>query len=92
MYLHLGEETTIFQKDIVGIFDMDTSTVSVHTRRFLAAAEKSGKIVNVTYELPKSFVVCQNEKGEKIYISQLSPTTLKKRSKDKNLYQNGIII
>lgn len=44
--------------EIIGIFDMDTSTVGKHTRDFLAKAEKGGRVVNVSYELPKSFVLC----------------------------------
>ena len=83
MYLHLGEETIVKEKDIVGIFDMDRATVSVHTRRFLTQAQKDNKIVSINYELPKSFVVCENKEKERIYISQLSPSTLKKRSEKK---------
>lgn len=80
MYLHLGQDTVVKKKNIIGIFDLDTATVSKKTRDFLATAEKKGNVINVTYELPKSFVVCC-EKGEtKVYISQLSSTTLLKRT------------
>ena len=74
MYLHLGNETVIRQSDIIGIFDLDNSTVSTKTREFLANAQK-----NVSSELPKSFVVCRESDGLKIYICQLSPVTLSKR-------------
>ena len=56
MFLHLGEDTVVNSKEIIGIFDMDTSTVSKVTRDFLNKAEKNKKIVYVNYELPKSFV------------------------------------
>lgn len=80
MYLHLGQDTVVKKKNIIGIFDLDTATVSKKTRDFLTNAEKKGNVINVTYELPKSFVVC-SEKGEtKVYISQLSSTTLLKRT------------
>lgn len=58
---------------------MDTTTVSKKTRDFLNIAEKSGKVINVSYELPKSFVVCKENNEIKVYISQLSSTTLEKR-------------
>ena len=46
----------------------------------LKNAEKSGCVVNVSMELPKSFVVCLDDKGEeKFYLSQLSCSTLLKR-------------
>lgn len=57
MYLHLGEKTVVPAGEIIGIFDMDTSTVGKNTRNFLARAEKAGQVINVSYELPKSFVL-----------------------------------
>ena len=59
MYLHLGQDTVVKNDSVIGIFDMDTSTVSKPTREFLNIAEKQGRVVNVSYELPKSFVVCK---------------------------------
>ena len=88
MYLHLGQETVVKTKDIVGIFDMDTSTVSKSTREFLSKAEKAGEVVTITFELPKTFVLVnkKNKKGKTVYISQLSSTTLDKRNRSKNIY------
>lgn len=83
MFIHLGGDVTVNQKDIIGIFDLDTATVSKHTRNYLTAAEKAGDVINVTYELPKSFVVCRDESsksGRKVYISQLATSTLLKRT------------
>ncbi|MGN1081653.1 MAG: extracellular matrix regulator RemB [Acutalibacteraceae bacterium] len=82
MYLHLGQNTVILTKDIVGIFDLDNTTLMKASREYLAKAEKSGEAVTVSFELPKSFVVCVNQKGErKVYISQLSSQTLIKRAR-----------
>lgn len=83
MYIHLGQETVVNQKDIIGIFDMDTTTVSKATRDYLRRAEQSGDVVNITFELPKSFIVCRDagrESGRVIYISQISSQTLKGRA------------
>lgn len=86
MYLHLGQETVVRDQDVIGIFDLDTSTVSKHTRKFLNLAEKNKQVINVSYELPKSFVLCSNKKKKtKVYISQISSGTLKSRS---NLERN----
>lgn len=79
MYLHLGEKTVIRTEEILGIFDMDFTTVSKSTREFLSKAEKNGKVVNVSYELPKSFIVCIENKDYVVYISQISSQTLLKR-------------
>lgn len=75
MYIYLGGDTVISTKDIIGIFDMDTSTVNKATRDYLSIAEKNKKIIYVNYELPKSFVVCR----DKIYVCPLNTATLLKR-------------
>lgn len=80
MYLHLGNNTIVRKEDIIGIFDLDKSTVSYKTRDFLAQAEKEGRIVNVSAELPKSFVICRENGEIRIYICQLAPVTLIRRA------------
>ena len=77
MYLYLGGETVINTKEIIGIFDMDTSTVNKATRDYLNLAEKNKKIVYVNYDLPKSFVVT----NDKIFVCPLNTSTLYKRAK-----------
>ncbi|MCI9145869.1 MAG: DUF370 domain-containing protein [Eubacterium sp.] len=77
MYIYLGGDIAISTKDIIGIFDMDTSTVNKATRDYLSKAEKDKKVVYVNYELPKSFIVCR----DKIYVCPLNTATLLKRSK-----------
>lgn len=57
MYLHLGQETVVRERDIIGIFDLDNTTVSRHTRKTLNEAEKAGRVINVTDDLPKTFVI-----------------------------------
>lgn len=81
MYVHLGVDSVVKEDDIIGIFDLDSTTVSKHTRKFLNEAEKQKKVVNVSFELPKSFVLCGEKKNTLVYISQLSSSTLYKRSK-----------
>lgn len=76
MYLHLGQDTVITTETVIGIFDMDECTVSKKTRDYLTAAEKRGRVVNVSFELPKSFVVCEKNGKITVYISQLSSKTL----------------
>ncbi len=77
MYLHLGQNTVVRTNEIVGIFDLDTTTVSAKTRAFLTTAQRAGKVISVSPELPKSFILCANGN---VYISQLSPATLLSRT------------
>ncbi len=84
MYLHLGGNTVVNTKNIIGIFDLDTVTVTKLGREFINKASKKGRVINVTYELPKSFILVKEKSEERIYISQLSPQTLGLRA-EKNI-------
>jgi hypothetical protein len=83
MYIHLGENTLVKSKDIIGIFDLDNATVMKSTRNYLKKATSENRIINVSYELPKSFTVTAENKYT-VYISLLSPQTLYGRIKNKN--------
>ena len=83
MYIHLGQDIAVLRKDIIGIFDLDTSTNSKRTRDYLTAAQLAGDVISITNELPKTFIVCrcpQRKSGKIIYLSQISSATLLKRS------------
>ena len=81
-YLHLGKDTSIEIANIVGIFDLDTSTVSPHTKKFLSECEKENRKVNVSYELPKSYILYDFSGEYSIYLSPLNTATLMKRMSD----------
>ena len=86
MYINIGNDMAVRESALIGIFDMDNTTVSKNTRDFLAEAQTSGKVFNVSSELPKTFVVCRDAQGnETVYISQISAATLRGRVK------NGLI-
>ena len=77
MFLHIGEDVTIYKSDIVGIFDMEKTTTTKETRNYLNGIEK--EIIYVSEEDPKSFIVVNDEGSEKINISPISVATLKER-------------
>ena len=81
MFLHLGENTVITTNEIIGIFDMDNTTVSKITRDYLSSMQKNKRIVDVSFDLPKSFILCKNKETGKdtVYISPISTQTLLKR-------------
>lgn len=75
VYLHIGNNYSVNVRDIIGIFDMDNTTVTGTTKKLLDKAEREKKLFLATYELPKTFIIT----SKKIYISQLSASTLRKR-------------
>ena len=69
MYLHLGQDTIIPFSSIIGIFDLEITSQSKITRDFLANEEKAKHVINVSEELPRSFVVCRERQKTRVYIS-----------------------
>lgn len=75
MYLNLGQ-TVIPIAEIVGIFDLDNASWAYKTREFLERAEREGRAVWLTGDLPRSFVLCRDGR---VYITQLSAGALRGR-------------
>lgn len=80
MFLHLGENVVVPIKDVIGIFDIETSMYSTDTIQFLRMAEEDGFVQRITKEKPKSFVIAEVDKKSKIYLSPISSSTLTKRT------------
>ena len=75
VYLHIGNNYSVDVREIIGIFDMDNTTVTSCTKKLLDKAEKEKRLFLATYELPKTYIITK----KRIYISQLAASTLKKR-------------
>lgn len=90
-YLHIGQNVMIPNRRIIGIFDLDNTTTSKHTRSFLKNAEDEKVVVDVCDDLPRSFLVCDHPYHRQIiYLSQLNSQTLVKRAEGSVLSQvNG---
>ena len=82
MYLHIGNGESIKTEDIIGIFDLDTSSRGEDTKNYLRKAEKSGLAESAAEELPKSFILYEDEDGKtaKIMFSQISTSALVSRT------------
>lgn len=81
MYLHLGYETVVNTKNIISIMDLESSSISKNTREFLKIVEEEGFVKNVSEEIPKTFVVCEEKGQSVVYITNISSKTLAGRIK-----------
>ena len=84
MFLYLGDGKYKRRSDIIGIFDMDTATVSSVTRRFLSVCEREGKIKS-DGELPKSFLLCE-ERNHRDKNTHQKKKSVKKQKKDCSVF------
>lgn len=85
MYILISQEKAITTDGILGIFDLDNTTVSKASREYINYAEKSKECETVSYDLPKSFVVKVKDGQRKVYISPFLTSTIFKRLKQKIL-------
>ena len=79
MYLHLGRDYVLNSRDIIGIFSLETTTVSPRGRAFLDYAQKNGAVVSLSDELPQSYVLADSP-VETVYLSELSTAALRRRA------------
>ena len=82
-FIHLGKGTLVRDDEILGIFDLDITSQSHLTRKFLSLADKSGKVINAAEDLPKSFVLCERQGEIRVYLSQMASATLLKRAEER---------
>ena len=80
MYLNIGGDMAVRDTAIIGIFDLDKTSISGRTREFLAAAEKEGQVVPCD-DLPKAFVLTAEYGMNRLYLTSLNASTLEKRMK-----------
>ena len=80
MYVNIGSDMALRDRSIIGIFDMDNTTISTRTRKFLNRAEQEGNVIPCD-DLPKSFVLTVEYGMEHVHLTALSPQTLEKRLK-----------
>ena len=80
MYLSIGNDMAVRDKNIIGIFDLDNTSTSKRTREFLEKCEQEGQVVPCD-DLPKSFILTSEYGFNRVHLTALSSATLEKRLK-----------
>ena len=75
MYVSLGSDVSVLKSEIIGIFDIEKTSVVKSVNDFLSRCQKTGKIYYVSLDMPKSFVVCR----DCVYVTNLGAATIFKR-------------
>ena len=84
MYLHMGQDFIVREQEIIGIFDIDTTSTGKRTREFLERAENEGAVVSMSNDIHKSFIVTDFP-YETVYLSPISSAALAGRAKKPGL-------
>ena len=80
MYIHLGRDYVLNDRDIIGIFNLETTTIAPRGREFLNYAQKNGAVVSLSDELPQSYVLADGGVVDTVYLSELSSAVLRRRA------------
>ncbi len=80
MYLHIGEGKVLNKKEIIGIFDLETTSISKKTREFLRINEKKGNVEYISTEIPKTYIITDSKLKKNVLVTQISSQTLQKRA------------
>ena len=79
IYMNIGGGNVIRRSSIVAVCDIDNTTCSRATRGLLAASEKNGEVINAAEDLPRSFILCEEDGKRRVWLSSLSPAALSSR-------------
>ena len=80
MYKRQGRDYVLNDRDIIGIFNMETTTITPRGREFLNYAQKNGAVVSLSDELPQSYVLADGAVVDTVYLSELSPAAMRRRA------------
>lgn len=84
MFLHIGDNVTILEKDIITIIDRKTIDESEDTKEFIESMIEEGCLQggNIDEKDIKAYIVTDDGIKTKIYVSNISTMTLYKRNKN----------
>jgi hypothetical protein len=82
MFLHIGNGKSVLKRNVIGIFDLDTSTVSKTGKDFINKKEKEGLVEYDDFDLPRSFVLVNEDGKYKVKLSRISSQGLRMRASE----------
>ncbi len=82
-YLQLEKGESIEKSEIIGIFDIETASVSQGTKELFKRKDEERGVISLSNDLPKSFLVVDGEYVDSVYITGLSTESIKKRLDNK---------
>ena len=80
MYLHIGNKKSVKSEKIIGIFDLDTATVSSISKDFINRMQKNDLVEYDDNDLPRSFILFEDEGILRVKLSRISSVGLKLRA------------
>jgi len=80
MFLHIGKDKIIEKKDLICIFDIESLEFNDKINNIIEKLEKEKNIIDISDSNRKTLILVNENNSLKGYISNISSTTLGKRS------------
>ena len=80
MFLHIGKDKVIEKKDLICILDIESLKINDKINNIIKKLEKEKKIEDISDNNKKTLILLKENNYLKGYISNISSTTLGKRS------------
>ena len=79
MYLHIGKDIIIKNKDIIGIFNIDFVKNTKEYKKMLEHLQECGNLKDISDDQAKTFILTEDNTNIKGYITNIGTTTIGKR-------------
>ena len=79
MYLHIGKDCVINDKNIIGIFNLDYISNTKEYKSLYKRLEEEKKISNVSEKKGKTFILTKEKNKEKAFFTNIGVYTIAKR-------------
>ena len=80
MFLHIGKDKVIEKKDLICILDIESLKINDKINNIIEKLEQEKNIIDISENNRKTLVLVKENNILKGYISNISSTTLGKRS------------
>jgi hypothetical protein len=79
MYLHIGRNSVIRDKNIIGIFDVEKIEKTPEFQALYNTLEEENNIIDIANNQRNSFILTKEKNNIKGYISNIGTNVIKKR-------------
>lgn len=80
MYLHIGRDFVINNKDIIGIFNIDCIKNTKEYKSLYRKIEEENNIIKISENQNKTFILIKKDEKTKGYVSNIGASTIGKRN------------
>ncbi len=78
MYLHIGKDCVINNKDVIGFFNLDYIGNTKEYKNMKNYLQENNELQYISGEQEKTFILIENNKKVNAYITGLSVSSVKK--------------